>query len=184
MPITLTAMCAGMIASHPSCRPAIQSDNRFPVDVLFALNLALISVFPIGQSLIEISRIIVAALLVGTLGAGARNSLLASAPLQFLGRVSFSLYLLNVPIILLLSPIVKDLISDSLVAGTALGVTTTLLTLPFAHLSEKYVERPGILAGNALIAIVSRGALSIFKRAPVTSPCIEMRRYRTPPSLP
>ncbi|MBV8911487.1 MAG: acyltransferase [Acetobacteraceae bacterium] len=75
------------------------------------------------------------------------------APLsQHLGRISFSLYLWNVPIFTLLFGLVGyDLVREHVLAsGLLLGTLTVLLTLPVAEVSERWLERPCIRLGRAL----------------------------------
>lgn len=78
---------------------------------------------------------------------------LNSRPLQFLGRISYSLYLLNVPALMIIW---------SLTAGTDLyplyplstawgvGIAATLLTLPAAAFSQRLFEQGGMQLWQAI----------------------------------
>jgi len=75
------------------------------------------------------------------------------APLsQYLGRISFSLYLWNVPVfmILLLLCDQQKLRAYPFVSGLATGCAAILLTIPIADLSERWLERPCVRLGRAL----------------------------------
>ena len=80
---------------------------------------------------------------------------LGSAPARFLGRVSYSLYLLQYPLILLLAPrlVARPLGPEDYVL--LLGAVL-MLALPLSELSYRCVELPAIRAGNALGARLAR----------------------------
>ncbi|NVO13968.1 MAG: acyltransferase [Rhodoplanes sp.] len=67
---------------------------------------------------------------------------------RFLGRISYSLYLFNIPILMALSPIIT--VGDPLLVGLPAGLAIVALTVPVAALSERWIERPGIKAGHAM----------------------------------
>lgn len=78
---------------------------------------------------------------------------LSSRPLRFLGRISFSLYLINVPVMWVVGSVVKRAgfnESNPLEAGIVVGILVTLITLPIASFSEKWVEQGGIRLGRML----------------------------------
>lgn len=83
-------------------------------------------------------------------------SFLVSRPVQFMGRISYSFYLINVVFLYL----VWGLISAYAVTpekhylrwGIISGVVTSVVTIPFATLSERYVERVGARTTAQLIA--------------------------------
>lgn len=73
---------------------------------------------------------------------------LSSRPCRFLGRVSYSLYLLHYPLILLLAPALVERplgVEDY----TLLLAAVLALGLPLSELSYRCVELPAIRAGNA-----------------------------------
>jgi len=71
---------------------------------------------------------------------------LARPPLRFLGRISFSLYLLHVPILNLLAPrIVSPQIAWS---GFALLVALVAVVVPASIACHRWIELPSIALGN------------------------------------
>ncbi len=72
---------------------------------------------------------------------------------QYLGRISYSLYLFNViglhPLIEAMHFYFPDLCTHhSLTAGLGLGLVLSLITLPIADLCYRYIEKPGIRLGK------------------------------------
>jgi peptidoglycan/LPS O-acetylase OafA/YrhL len=113
-----------------------------------------------------------AALLVGGLLHGQRGSLhhaLERPAAQFLGRISFSLYLLNVPALYLIwaftdrSEWVKD---KPLIAGILIGLASLILTIPLAVISERWIERPATSVGHRAGA----GVRLLFRSRSVVPP--------------
>jgi peptidoglycan/LPS O-acetylase OafA/YrhL len=80
------------------------------------------------------------------------NSILESKPVHFLGRVSFSLYLLNVVVLLCLwsMPSLTTSPVHAVETGLLVGVVALVITTPFAWASERWIERPGISLGKKL----------------------------------
>jgi peptidoglycan/LPS O-acetylase OafA/YrhL len=106
-----------------------------------------------------LSAVLVAGLLYGQKGSLAR--LLETAPVQTLGRISFSFYLLNVPMLYLIWAFTdrwawtKDY---ALETGLVVGAISVAMTWPLALLSEKWIERPAIKAGRIMSSWVARFA--------------------------
>lgn len=73
---------------------------------------------------------------------------------QFLGKISFSYYLLNVPVLWMLwfisdfFEIFKDY--GPLWGGLFSGFVAMMITIPFAYISYKFVERPFIALGSKI----------------------------------
>ncbi|TPM62079.1 acyltransferase [Mesorhizobium sp. B2-2-1] len=85
--------------------------------------------------------------------AGLFYDLLNARSLRFLGRISFSLYLLNVPVMWVVGALIKDIgfsETNPLEMGILLGVVTTALTLPIADFSERWFEQGGVRLGRYL----------------------------------
>ena len=108
---------------------------------------------PIGiPSLIE--DVIASALLVGGLYHGQSGSLgrlLSTSPLHFLGRVSYSLYLLNVILLYIVWTFTDRwewVKGREIEAGLFVGLIVLMVSLPLSHLMEKWVEQPGINLGR------------------------------------
>ena len=67
-------------------------------------------------------------------------------PVIYLGRISFSVYLLHYTLILLLSPLLAR--PTGLVAGASFMATVAVATIALSHLSYRWVERPSVRVGN------------------------------------
>lgn len=80
---------------------------------------------------------------------------LAARPCRFLGRVSYSLYLLHYPILILLAPL---LVRAPVHAADPLLLAAGVLAvgLPLSALAYRWVERPAIRAGNAACGVIAR----------------------------
>jgi len=82
------------------------------------------------------------------------NRLMVNKITGFMGIMSYSLYLLHVPVIKLISPYLESIyrIFDSPTSGYFLaGLTTLMFCTAFSCLTYKYIERPGIRFGGRLI---------------------------------
>ncbi len=104
--------------------------------------------------------------LAGTAGPGVVDRVLRAPLSQLLGVLSFSLYLWNVPVFELLIALVGPATASAhpLATGLGVGAMATLLTLPVAALSERWIERPGIRLGQVL----TRPTVSAVTRAATT----------------
>ncbi|QKD14981.1 acyltransferase [Mesorhizobium sp. NZP2077] len=79
--------------------------------------------------------------------------MLNTAPALYLGKISYSLYLLNVPIIWVfigLRPALGLMSIGPLWGGIAVGILVTLCTIPVAHFSEAVIEQGSIWIGRQL----------------------------------
>lgn len=79
---------------------------------------------------------------------------LASGPLTYLGRVSYSLYLVHLPVLILLAPFFAGAPSWS--RGLGLACSVTALALAISELGFRLCERPSIRLGNAVCRWLSR----------------------------
>ena len=75
-------------------------------------------------------------------------------PLLFLGRVSYSLYLLHYPILILLAPRLLRAL-PSLDQAVWLFACVFAVALPLSALSHRFVERPAIEIGNRLCRMLA-----------------------------
>jgi peptidoglycan/LPS O-acetylase OafA/YrhL len=73
---------------------------------------------------------------------------------QFLGRISYSFYLLNVVALYSVWAVIEAWVASPARHAVAWGLlsaaVSALLTVPVAALSERFVERPGIVLGRIL----------------------------------
>lgn len=79
------------------------------------------------------------------MGSVRAGRLLRTAPLQFLGRISYSLYLVHAIVILALVHLLHGHVATLLILPAVWAISICLATL-----GEKYVERPGIAIGRRL----------------------------------
>jgi peptidoglycan/LPS O-acetylase OafA/YrhL len=78
------------------------------------------------------------------------GALLAARPLRFLGRTSYSFYLLHMPVLILLAPFVLG--RAPILSFLTLAAAVLVVTLPLAALFFRWIERPSIRLGNRLCA--------------------------------
>ncbi|RAI45454.1 acyltransferase family protein [Rhodoplanes roseus] len=82
--------------------------------------------------------------------AGRLGAVLSRPASVFLGRISYSLYLFNVPLLIAFGPLIAG--RDPVLIGVPTGIAVLGLTIPLAVLAERWIERPGIRAGSAVAA--------------------------------
>jgi peptidoglycan/LPS O-acetylase OafA/YrhL len=86
--------------------------------------------------------------------AGALGRLLSVPPTVFLGTISYSLYLLNVALLIVMS---KTIGYASTIAGALIeGVVIATLTIPLAWASYRWIEQPAIAYGRSLFGSARR----------------------------
>jgi peptidoglycan/LPS O-acetylase OafA/YrhL len=164
----LIAFVAGMIAAEPRLRPLLAEAPGGAWWGALA-GLVLCRAFdPQGLITSLVAMVLAAAFLVAGLLHGQRGSLhraLEHPAVQALGRVSFSLYLLNVPVLYAVwgwtdgRPWVAR---HALEAGLLVALVSFAFTYPLAWASERWVERPAVVAGRWLGDLVRAGG----RRAP------------------
>jgi peptidoglycan/LPS O-acetylase OafA/YrhL len=85
--------------------------------------------------------------------AGGLGRVLSATPVVFLGTISYSLYLLNVALLIVAIKLAGP--SPTISGALIEGVVVTLLTIPFAWASYRWIEQPAITYGRSLFS--SRG---------------------------
>jgi peptidoglycan/LPS O-acetylase OafA/YrhL len=83
----------------------------------------------------------------------------AVTPLRFLGRISYSLYLVHWPIFYvgaLLAVTLRPILSTQIWGNLFVTVTSVMAALGVAALSYRYIEAPSIRAGKSVAAILAR----------------------------
>ncbi|MBW2292729.1 MAG: acyltransferase [Deltaproteobacteria bacterium] len=107
-----------------------------------------------------------AGLVAGTAFIPAISRVFSTAPCVYLGKISYSIYLLHFSVVLLLASIS--------VAGTDLYVLTGayVITIPLAGFTYRFVERPAIAAGSRLCKVLAQrfGGEVIAARAEEAAP--------------
>ncbi|WP_175962555.1 acyltransferase family protein [Burkholderia pyrrocinia] len=152
----LISFCIGVALSSPQFE-AIQFEAK-PAHLTIALLVFVFARAVVPRAAISglIAQSILAGLVVFTAARsheGRCHEFLTNRLALFLGRISYSFYLLNVPFLYLvwgvIAAIVPDPKSHYMLLGLLSGALATLITIPFATVSARYVEQP-------TIAIVSR----------------------------
>ncbi|MBV9750423.1 MAG: hypothetical protein JO157_16580, partial [Acetobacteraceae bacterium] len=108
---------------------------------------------------------------------GAARRLLEAPSSRFLGRISYSLYLWNVPVFGIMLALVGSQLANAhpLQIGLAVGAAATAVTIPLANLSERWLEQPCIALGRALTRRTRRDA---------PAPTVALAAERTWPARP
>lgn len=170
----LIAFMAGMLVAEPKLRPALEAAPSGAWWGAFAGLVFCRTFAPHVQITSLIAMVLAAALLVAGLLHGRRGSLhraLERPAIQALGRVSFSLYLLAVPVQYAIwgwtdgQPWVAR---HALEAGLAIAVVAFALTYPLAWASERWIERPAVIAGRRLADLIRAGGRPAAVPAPLS----------------
>jgi len=109
---------------------------------------------------IVIPSAIAAALMIGSVAAS--RELLqwtTVAPLRFLGRISYSLYLVHWPIFYvcaLLAIICRPIVPTHIWGNLVVMVTSVIIAVGLAALSYRFVEAPSMRAGKSVVRILAR----------------------------
>jgi peptidoglycan/LPS O-acetylase OafA/YrhL len=97
--------------------------------------------------------------LVGSIAVGAfRPSLLRSAPLVQLGKISYSLYLLHFPIMCISAKVIYGLNrgGSPVASGMMLLAVTGAVSLVASYGQYRWVELPGIRLGRRMVPLIDR----------------------------
>ena len=146
----LFAFIAGMLVAEPAIKPLIKNAPS-PTWWAAVVGLLLTRAFFPNSSVTSLiaeglaSAVLVAGLLYGERGSLAR--ILEGAFAQSLGRVSFSLYLLNVPVLYMIWAFTDRWLwpkAHALELGILVAILAIALTWPIAWLSERWVEQPSM----------------------------------------
>ena len=81
------------------------------------------------------------------------------APLRFLGRISYSLYLVHWPIFYvcaLLAIIFRPIVPTHIWGNLVVMVTSVIIAVGLAALSYRFVEAPSMRAGKSVVRILAR----------------------------
>lgn len=166
-PVLITGMpflLAGVAIGNGWLAPLMRSRLRgWTAAFAFAVLLADMLFVPFAWFKLHTGLLLLSvAFLVGWVHAahdGIVGRFLRAPPSQYLGRISFSFYLWNVPVFeVMLSAIGRErfLGIGVLEAGLLVGAAATLVTIPIAHLSERWLEQPCIRLGRALTGYAGR----------------------------
>lgn len=151
---TIYAFCAGMIVGDKNLRVAFSGMQPSAIAVLVAAFFLCRLFVPMHSTMATLAEVALAAAIVGSVYANSDGSVirLLNKPFaQYLGKVSFSLYLLNVPVMWLVLVVLDSYGAKApLEIGLIAGILTTLISLPLAAFGEKYFEQGGANLGRQL----------------------------------
>ncbi|MBZ9919095.1 acyltransferase [Mesorhizobium sp. BR1-1-12] len=157
MPYSLAAFMAGMVGADARLKPLFALANQHALVSIVAALVAIKLFFLTGGLAVRTSNVLLSMALVGGVYHASTAvpfvRLLNSRLAQYLGKVSYSLYLVNVPIIWVFMWLAPALGLDHLGAlerGLVTGFLVALCSLPVAALSESVFEQGGISLGRAL----------------------------------
>ena len=151
----LVAFLAGAVITRSTLDPILSRVG--PALPLVPLALVGLNAFAPVELPLLFAEVFLCALLVGGI-ARARSALplieLLSSRLRFLGSVSYSLYLVNVPVMWLTTAAFAglDLRLTILTNGLLLGLVVLIVSLPIAAASKRLIEDAAIAFGARLIA--------------------------------
>lgn len=81
---------------------------------------------------------------------------LNSKPILYLGKISYSFYLISVPILYLIWGIIDKYVANPAANnhfwGIGAGLLAVVISLPLSSLSEKFVEQPGVKLGKTIMS--------------------------------
>lgn len=158
----LLAFAAGMLLAQPGLREALATRHRWAPWLLLAAFLLSRPLLGWGSHAAVVTQILIGAALIGnlTVSASTLADLLNTRISQFLGQISYSLYLLNVPLIWLGDALLPFSTPNShpLATGTLLFALVALFTIPLAMASVRWIEAPSIRIGRDLARRLARPA--------------------------
>jgi peptidoglycan/LPS O-acetylase OafA/YrhL len=99
-------------------------------------------------------------IIIAAISDGLPRAFLLTAPVQWLGRVSYSLYLVHVPIILIAVHLLYDILPYSVIAPIAV-----LTSLVFSELFYRAIERPAHRLGRHLSRSKASAVTVVTERA-------------------
>jgi peptidoglycan/LPS O-acetylase OafA/YrhL len=143
----MPSFAAGMLAAHFAKSGVVRetmTHGRWVASLFLLIFIGTITnPAQATQNVVEFGA---AFLLVAHIMSGEQSSLtrfLSRPTSQYLGRISYSLYLWNVPFLYVAARVFTDSKYGEhyLSLGLATGAVITILTIPFAHFSERYLER-------------------------------------------
>lgn len=150
----LSAFMVGMLVADKRLQPLFADLSGITLGLLFASYFVLRAVTNMSGIPSAIGQTVLSGALVGAVYNAppklAVMRLLTWRPILFLGRVSYSLYLLNVVWLVIAWSVVDPhgvYQTHPLVIGLLVGSVVTLLTAPMAAFSEAIFERGGIWLG-------------------------------------
>ncbi|MGO4538721.1 acyltransferase family protein [Paenibacillus sp. 2TAB19] len=88
------------------------------------------------------------------------NAFLSIKPLTWLGKISFSLYLVHIPVMMMITILLGKIIPIE-----AAFILVPIVSLPVAHFTYKFVELPSNKLGRSIAKVIDRNRNSSRKQA-------------------
>ncbi|MBZ9873068.1 acyltransferase [Mesorhizobium sp. BR1-1-9] len=153
----LIAFAAGMLIASPIVRRIASRIDGFGIAVL-AVGFVFCRLFsPLVDHGAVIVQVAVSSALVASLYYSRADSvvraILVTRPVQFLGKISYSLYLLNVLALLMIWSVVGQTAvyqERPLEIGLLIGLAATLASIPASIMFERWFEQGGVRLGRYL----------------------------------
>ncbi|WP_281405507.1 MULTISPECIES: acyltransferase [unclassified Mesorhizobium] len=153
----ISSFAIGMLIADRRFQPFFSSVSSLTLWLLIAAFVVVRMFVPFNLDGSTLGQVILCAALVGAVYYGDQNltatRVLANPVCRFLGKISYSFYLINVLFLLILWSLVDPLgiyPTHALETGLFVGTAVITLTLPFAYFSEKWLEQGGIILGRLL----------------------------------
>lgn len=157
---TLYAFMAGMVIADERIREAFEGASAGTLALLISALFVCRLFVPLYSTTGTLAQVAICAALVGSVyGArkGAVVRFLVTPLPQYLGRISYSLYLLNVPVMWYVLVVLEPYgFYAPLEVGILAGVLTTIISIPIAAFGERVFEQGGIRLGRALTSGLRR----------------------------
>lgn len=148
----LLAFAVGMVLAQPRVRQIFATNHRLAPWLLLAAFLFSRPVLGWGSHAAIVTQILIGGALIGnlTVSESSLAHFLKGPASQFLGRISYSFYLLNVPMIWLCAALLAGIMpaGQPLLAGAALFVAVALTSVPLSMVAVKLIEEPCIRLGR------------------------------------
>lgn len=157
----LMAFMVGMLAAEPGLRPLMRDVPPQSWWIALALTVFCRAFLPHTTMTLAVMTMAAGFLVAGLLHGepGSLSRFLERPVSQFLGRISYSVYLYNVPVLYFIWAFTDRHDwpkSHPLEAGLIVGAASLALTIPLAWASERWVEQASIRWGKRFAAYLRR----------------------------
>ncbi|TPI51412.1 MULTISPECIES: acyltransferase [unclassified Mesorhizobium] len=153
----ISSFAIGMLIADRRFQPFFSGVSSLALWLIIAAFVIVRMFVPFNPDASTLGQVILCAALVGSVYYGDQSltatTILANPVCRFLGKISYSFYLINVLFLLIVWSLVDPLgiyPTHALETGLLVGTVVVTLTLPFAYFSEKWLEQGGITLGRLL----------------------------------
>ena len=153
----ISSFAIGMLIADKRFQPFFSGVSPLALWLVIAAFMIVRMFVPFNPDASTLGEVILCAALVGSVYYGDQSlpatKLLAHPVCRFLGKISYSFYLINVLFLLVIWSLVDPLgiyPTHALETGMVVGTVVIFLTIPFAYFSEKWLEQGGVTLGRFL----------------------------------